>query len=127
MSGSSSAAAVTVAVDGLRPLFTPVQWQELEHQALIYKYLIAGVPVPSELVVPIRRSLEALPTRFLHHSACKNGNWMYIHISALYFCHMPAIFVLKLSCFFLYVYKILVQQFASLINCTYNNQVLIDN
>ncbi|KAK1379044.1 Growth-regulating factor [Heracleum sosnowskyi] len=69
MSGSSSAAAVTVAVEGVRPPFTSVQWQELEHQALIYKYLIAGLPVPSELLVPIRKSLEALPTRFLHHSA----------------------------------------------------------
>ncbi|KAI3756205.1 hypothetical protein L1987_56022 [Smallanthus sonchifolius] len=51
------------AISGYRPPFTPVQWQELEHQALIYKYLVAGVPVPHDLVVPIRRSLEALSAR----------------------------------------------------------------
>ncbi|KAI3505420.1 hypothetical protein L1887_27549 [Cichorium endivia] len=54
-------------ISGYRPPFTPVQWQELEHQALIYKYLVAGVPVPYDLVVPIRRSLEALSARFFNH------------------------------------------------------------
>ncbi|KAG5592442.1 hypothetical protein H5410_042956 [Solanum commersonii] len=39
---------------GYRPPFTAVQWQELEHQAMIYKYLMAGLPVPPDLVVPIR-------------------------------------------------------------------------
>ncbi|VFQ70566.1 unnamed protein product [Cuscuta campestris] len=52
---------------GYRPPFTAVQWQELEHQAMIYKYLVAGVPVPPDLVVPIRRSLEALSSRLFHH------------------------------------------------------------
>ncbi|CAH9077503.1 unnamed protein product [Cuscuta europaea] len=52
---------------GYRPPFTAVQWQELEHQAMIYKYLVAGVPVPSDLVVPIRRSFEALSSRLFHH------------------------------------------------------------
>ncbi|XP_064976264.1 growth-regulating factor 3-like isoform X2 [Musa acuminata AAA Group] len=37
--------------------FTLAQWQELELQALIYKYMIAGVSVPLELVLPIKRSL----------------------------------------------------------------------
>ncbi|XP_071737384.1 growth-regulating factor 5-like isoform X2 [Rutidosis leptorrhynchoides] len=69
MSGSTT---VTVAgsgggISGYRPPFTPVQWQELEHQALIYKYLVAGVPVPYDLVVPIRRSLEALSASFFNH------------------------------------------------------------
>ena len=53
-----------------RPPFTAVQWQELEHQAMIYKYLNAGLPVPPELVVPIRRSFEALSSRFFHHPSC---------------------------------------------------------
>lgn len=44
--------------------FTPAQYQELEQQALIYKYLVAGVPVPPDLVVPIRRGLDSLATRF---------------------------------------------------------------
>lgn len=83
MSGTSSASVVTVAGVGggvgegaggggcyYRPPFTAVQWQELEHQAMIYKYIIAGLPVPPELVVPIRRSFEALSSRFFHHPAC---------------------------------------------------------
>ncbi|KAL3500078.1 hypothetical protein ACH5RR_039171 [Cinchona calisaya] len=80
MSGTSSTAVVTVAGGGMgevvggaggggfyyRPPFTAVQWQELEHQAMIYKYLTAGLPVPPQLVVPIRRSFEALSSRFFH-------------------------------------------------------------
>lgn len=66
MSGSTTV-AVAAAGTGYRPPFTPVQWQELEHQALIYKYLVAGVPVPYDLVVPIRRSLEALSATFFNH------------------------------------------------------------
>ncbi|KAL2521373.1 Growth-regulating factor [Forsythia ovata] len=38
--------------------FTAVQWQELEHQAMIYKYLVAGLPIPPDLVIPIRHSFE---------------------------------------------------------------------
>ncbi|PIA49853.1 hypothetical protein AQUCO_01300537v1, partial [Aquilegia coerulea] len=37
--------------------FTFLQLQELEHQALIYKYMAAGIPVPSHLVLPIWKSL----------------------------------------------------------------------
>ncbi|KAK6947328.1 Glutamine-Leucine-Glutamine, QLQ [Dillenia turbinata] len=62
--GSASGTAET----GFRPPFTASQWQELEQQALIYKYLTAGVPVPPELLVPIRKSLEStLATKFLYH------------------------------------------------------------
>ncbi|XP_065848127.1 growth-regulating factor 1-like [Euphorbia lathyris] len=39
--------------------FTPSQWMELEHQALIYKYITANVPIPSNLLIPIRRALES--------------------------------------------------------------------
>lgn len=35
-------------------VFTAAQWAELEQQALIYKYLMAGVPVPPDLLLPIR-------------------------------------------------------------------------
>ncbi|KAL7122647.1 hypothetical protein ACP275_01G056500 [Erythranthe tilingii] len=52
---------------GYKPPFTAVQWQELEHQAMIYKYLVAGLPVPPDLVMPIRRSFDALSARFFHH------------------------------------------------------------
>ncbi|XP_047328283.1 growth-regulating factor 4-like [Impatiens glandulifera] len=65
---SSSTSSIASVVDS-RPPFTAAQWQELEHQALIYKYLVAGLPVPPDLLVPIRRSLESLSARFFHHSA----------------------------------------------------------
>ncbi|KAJ3680069.1 hypothetical protein LUZ60_016347 [Juncus effusus] len=42
-----------------RPSFTFMQLQELEHQALIYKYMAAGVPVPLHLVLPIWKSIAA--------------------------------------------------------------------
>ncbi|GMI83148.1 growth-regulating factor 1 [Hibiscus trionum] len=42
---------------GYKGPFTPCQWMELEHQALIYKYIIANVPMPSNLLIPIRNSL----------------------------------------------------------------------
>lgn len=64
-----STTAETVA-EGYRTPFTAVQWQELEHQAMIYKYLVAGVPVPADLVVPIRRSFEPISARFCHHPSC---------------------------------------------------------
>ncbi|KAL0719503.1 hypothetical protein Bca4012_068827 [Brassica carinata] len=51
-----------------RPPFTPTQWQELEHQALIYKYMVSGVPVPPELIFSIRRSLDSsLVSRLFPH------------------------------------------------------------
>ncbi|PKA64135.1 Growth-regulating factor 5 [Apostasia shenzhenica] len=54
---------------GCRPPFTASQWEELEHQALIFKYLIAGMPVPPELLLPIRRSYETMTSRFYSHPA----------------------------------------------------------
>ncbi|KAJ3706689.1 hypothetical protein LUZ61_010394 [Rhynchospora tenuis] len=42
-----------------KPAFTFMQLQELEHQALIYKYMSAGVPVPVHLVLPIWKSVAA--------------------------------------------------------------------
>ncbi|XP_074556226.1 growth-regulating factor 4-like [Curcuma longa] len=55
-------------VGGRQPL-TAVQWLELEHQAMIYKYLMAGLPVPPELIVPVQRSFEVLPGRYYHRPA----------------------------------------------------------
>lgn len=31
--------------------FTNAQWKELERQAMIYKYMMASVPVPPDLLV----------------------------------------------------------------------------
>ncbi|XWS65022.1 hypothetical protein CRYUN_Cryun05aG0055000 [Craigia yunnanensis] len=47
--------------------FTVSQWQELEHQALIFKYMMAGLPVPPDLVLPIQNSFESISHRFFHH------------------------------------------------------------
>ncbi|KAG6496516.1 hypothetical protein ZIOFF_044383 [Zingiber officinale] len=65
--------------------FTLAQWQELELQALIYKYMLAGASVPMELILPIKRSLlGASPyfhyPEFYHHlqpslSALQTGYW----------------------------------------------------
>ncbi|KAK1555221.1 hypothetical protein Q3G72_023591 [Acer saccharum] len=44
---------------GARGPFTPSQWMELEHQALIYKYINANVPVPSNLLNPIKKALDS--------------------------------------------------------------------
>ncbi|KAK2991943.1 hypothetical protein RJ640_027834 [Escallonia rubra] len=35
--------------------FTASQWQELEHQALIFKYMISGMPIPPDLIFTIKR------------------------------------------------------------------------
>ncbi|XVF07725.1 hypothetical protein REPUB_Repub06bG0164400 [Reevesia pubescens] len=47
--------------------FSLAQWQELELQALIYRYMLAGAAVPPELLQPIKKSLLHSPTYFLHH------------------------------------------------------------
>lgn len=47
----------------LKGPFTPPQWMELEHQALIFKHIVANVPVPSYLLVPIKKSLYSYGTR----------------------------------------------------------------
>ncbi|CAI9771342.1 unnamed protein product [Fraxinus pennsylvanica] len=44
---------------GVRGSITPSQWIELEHQALIYKYIAANVPIPSYLLNPIRKALQS--------------------------------------------------------------------
>ncbi|KAL2489133.1 Growth-regulating factor 1 [Forsythia ovata] len=44
---------------GVRGPITPSQWMELEHQALIYKYITANVPIPSYLLNPIRKALQS--------------------------------------------------------------------
>ncbi|CAM0875495.1 unnamed protein product [Alopecurus aequalis] len=43
--------------------FTPSQWMELEHQALIYKYLNAKAPIPSSLLISISNSFRSSSDR----------------------------------------------------------------
>lgn len=47
-------------IAGVRGPFTPSQWMELEHQALIYKYITVNAPIPSNLLIPIRKALETV-------------------------------------------------------------------
>ncbi|KAL0368920.1 UNVERIFIED_CONTAM: Growth-regulating factor 6 [Sesamum calycinum] len=54
-----NAASMQGVVSGFRGPFTPSQWMELEHQALIYKYITANVPIPSYLLNPIRKAFDS--------------------------------------------------------------------
>ncbi|XP_039024077.1 growth-regulating factor 1-like isoform X2 [Hibiscus syriacus] len=49
--------------------FTASQYQELEHQALIFKYMVSGVPIPPDLLFTIKRSRldSSLPSRLLSY------------------------------------------------------------
>ncbi|KAG5055659.1 hypothetical protein JHK85_008169 [Glycine max] len=47
--------------------FSLSQWQELELQALIFRYMLAGAAVPPELLQPIKKSLLHSPHYYLHH------------------------------------------------------------
>ncbi|KAM0926180.1 hypothetical protein ACQ4PT_003747 [Festuca glaucescens] len=60
LSSVSLSAGIQGAMARVRGPFTPSQWMELEHQALIYKYMAANIPVPHNLLIPIRRSLTSL-------------------------------------------------------------------
>ncbi|KAJ4814894.1 Growth-regulating factor 6 [Rhynchospora pubera] len=64
----------------IRGPFTPSQWMELEHQALIYKYIVANAPVPTTLLIPIRRSLA--PAAFSPFSSFASGplGWGSLHL-----------------------------------------------
>lgn len=64
--------------------FTVSQWQELEHQALIYKYMVAGLPVPPDLVIPIQNSFHSISQTFLHHpSSASESTYSYISNSPI--------------------------------------------
>ncbi|XP_039064569.1 growth-regulating factor 1-like [Hibiscus syriacus] len=49
--------------------FTASQYQELEHQALIFKYMVSGVPIPPDLLFTIKRSCldSSLPSRLFSY------------------------------------------------------------
>ncbi|XP_031495439.1 growth-regulating factor 10-like [Nymphaea colorata] len=53
--------------------FTFMQLQELEHQALIFKYMAAGVPVPLHLVLPIWKSVVSSPMGMVQPSSMSGG------------------------------------------------------
>ncbi|KAI3925312.1 hypothetical protein MKX01_035429 [Papaver californicum] len=47
-----------------KPPFTPLQWQELETQALIFKHMVSGIPIPPELLFPLK----------FHHSSSSSSS-----------------------------------------------------
>ncbi|XP_071699369.1 uncharacterized protein [Rutidosis leptorrhynchoides] len=49
--------------------FTSTQWQELEHQALVYKYMISGIPIPNDLLSSIKTSLYSSTKLIMHHQS----------------------------------------------------------
>jgi len=59
--------------------FSLSQWQELELQALIFRYMLVGASVPPELLQPIKKSLLHSSPYFLQHyqpTTCKfNSTW----------------------------------------------------
>ncbi|KAE8658795.1 bZIP transcription factor family protein [Hibiscus syriacus] len=59
ISGGFNGTNMHGVLTGARGPFTPSQWMELEHQALIYKYITFNVPIPSNLLIPIRKSLDS--------------------------------------------------------------------
>ncbi|KAK8625909.1 hypothetical protein V6N13_057066 [Hibiscus sabdariffa] len=57
--GGFNGANMHGVLGGERGPFTPSQWMELEHQALIYKYINSNVPIPSNLLISIRKALDS--------------------------------------------------------------------
>ncbi|KAL4347484.1 hypothetical protein GQ457_17G022760 [Hibiscus cannabinus] len=53
-SANNSSGEMAAHVNARVP-FTAAQWQELERQTMIFKYIMASVPVPAELLIPITR------------------------------------------------------------------------
>lgn len=51
--------ATTTTKHGKPVLLTPTQLHELQEQALIYKHLVAALPVPLHLVIPIWKSVAS--------------------------------------------------------------------
>lgn len=53
----------------MRSPFTAAQWQEMEHQALILKYMLAGVPLTPDLVLTSRRGFGSVPALLYQNPA----------------------------------------------------------
>lgn len=62
--------------------FTSSQWQELEHQALIFKYMVSGIPIPPDLLFGIKRSTldSTFTSKFFPHHPQHVG-WNYLQMS----------------------------------------------
>ncbi|PON42821.1 Growth-regulating factor [Parasponia andersonii] len=61
-------ASTTRIIPRMGSYFSLAQWQELELQALIFRYMLAGAAVPPELLQPIKKSISLQTPYFLHQS-----------------------------------------------------------
>ena len=76
-SGSLNGISMHGALAAVRGPFTPSQWMELEHQALIYKYLTTNMPIPSNLVIPIRKALDSVGFSSFPGGLLRPNTWKY--------------------------------------------------
>ncbi|GMI68005.1 growth-regulating factor 1 [Hibiscus trionum] len=83
-SGSLNAGMYGVST-GVEGPFTPSQWNELNHQALIYKYIMSNVPVPSNLLIPLKRSLYpyAFTSSFVGSLPYNSLGWGSFHLRCI--------------------------------------------
>ncbi|OIT37486.1 PREDICTED: growth-regulating factor 1-like [Nicotiana attenuata] len=80
-SGGSNESTHGPFVARFRGPFTPSQWMELEHQALIYKHLVANIPVPHQLLIPLKKSLNPYAFSGLSSgSYASNWGWGTFHL-----------------------------------------------
>lgn len=89
--------------------FSLSQWQELELQALIFRYMLVGASVPPELLQPIKKSLLHSSPYFLHHP------FQHYHPTARKFHTTSAI--LNLYTFFHFTYFKTKQNKTCLMTC----------
>ncbi|WVZ82830.1 hypothetical protein U9M48_030045 [Paspalum notatum var. saurae] len=100
LSSASSAAAAAMGMGGggypppppppqrgAAAVFTAAQWAELEQQALIYKYLMAGVPVPPDLLLPVRPGPHSAAFSFANPAAVASPFYHHHHPSLSYYAY----------------------------------------
>lgn len=75
-----SANATSARNNNSRFPFTPTQWQELEHQALIFKYMVSGNPIPHELLSTIKTSSWDPFSNLLHLHPPQPIGWNHFHM-----------------------------------------------
>ncbi|XP_054804090.1 growth-regulating factor 3-like isoform X2 [Prosopis cineraria] len=82
LSALPDSTSASTRVHWMGSYFSLAQWQELELQALIFRYMLAGAAVPPELLHPIKKSLLQSPSFFLQHYphydsalALQSGYW----------------------------------------------------
>lgn len=76
-----NSAGMHAILAGTRSPFTPSQWQELEQQALIFKYMMAGVAVPPDLLIPLRRNINIFSSLPVTGSTLRsNLGWSSFHL-----------------------------------------------